>query len=173
MTLTCNDFCGQNWNGLNLSNRNLSGYKLSRTQINGGNLRDSILNGTILEYAQLSGADLTNASLRGADLRNANLEYAQLKNTDFSGANVEGTLFKDNRGLSEETKAVLKARGAIFNGDSVIIDRKWWIEKVVIPLAALVIGSSGITGVWQLLKQKPVNPHLPSPPIEKTLPSRK
>jgi hypothetical protein len=168
MTLTCNDFSGQNWNGRNLSNQNFSGYKLIRTQINGANLRDSILDGTILEYAQLSGADLTNVSLRGADLRNANLEYAQLKSTDFSGANVEGTLFKDNTGLSEETKAVLKARGAILNGDSITIDRKWWIEKVLIPLTTLLIGSSGIVGIWQVSQQKPVNPNSSPPSIEKT-----
>jgi hypothetical protein len=168
MTLTYNDFSGQNWNGRNLSKRNLSGYKLIRTQMNGANLRDSILDGTFLQYAQLSGADLTNVSLRGADLRNANLEYTELKSTDFSGADVQGTLFKDNTGLSEETKAVLKARGAIVNAGSKTIDRKWWIEKVLIPVTTLLIGSSGIVGIWQLLQQKSVNLHSPPPSIEKT-----
>ncbi|NEU71387.1 pentapeptide repeat-containing protein [Hassallia byssoidea VB512170] len=173
MTFTSNDFSSQNWNGRNLCNQNLSGYKLIRTQINGGNLRNSILDGADLEYAQLSGADLTNASLRGADLRNANLEFAQLENTDFRGANVQGTLFKHNTGLSEESKAVLKERGAIFNGDSITIDRKWWVEKVFIPVTALLIGSSGIVGVLQLLQQKTVNPHSPPPSIEKTQPPRR
>ncbi|MBN4003294.1 pentapeptide repeat-containing protein [Nostoc sp. LPT] len=168
MTVTSNNFSGHNWNGHNLSQQNLSGYQLIRTQMNGANLRNSQLDGTILEYAQLSGADLTNASFRGADLRNANLEYAQLKNTDFRGADVQGTLFKDNTGLSEKTKVELKARGAIMNGGSKTIDRNWWIEKVIIPVATLLIGSSGIVGIWQLLQPKSVNPHSPPPFIEKT-----
>lgn len=169
MTLTYNDLSHQNLNGQNLSNQNLSGYKLIRTQINGGNLKDSILDGANLESAQLSGADLTNASLRGANLHNANLEYTQLDGVDFNGADVRGTRLKGSTGLSEETKKILKAKGAILDNTTNDVERKWWIEKVLIPLIGLLIGGSGIVGIWQASQQKPANFKSP-PSIENTQP---
>ena len=154
MTLDRKDFSHQCWNGCNRSNQDLSGYKLVRTQINGGNLRNSILDGARLEHAELCGADLTNASLRGANLRNASLEYAQLNGVDFGGADVQGTRFKNNTGLMEETKKILKERGAIFDDSTNTVDLKWWIKNLLIPLTALIIGSGGIMGIWlELSKQ--------------------
>lgn len=120
-------------------------------------MSNSVLDGAILEYAQLSEADLTNASLRGANLHSANLEYAQLDCADFSGADVRGTRFKGSTGLSEQTKNKLKAKGAILDDATNSVEHKWWIEKVFIPLATLLIGSSGILGIWQISQQKPAN----------------
>lgn len=172
MTNTYKDFSHQDLNGQNLSNQNLSGYRLIHTQINGGNLRDSILDGAILEYAQLSGADLTNASLRGANLHNANLEYTQLNGADFNGADVRGTRFKGSTGLSEEIKKILKAKGAVLDNTTNAVERKWWVEKILIPLITLLIGSGGMLGIWQALQQKPINPNSP-PPIENKQPRSK
>jgi hypothetical protein len=177
MTLNSNTFSGQNLNGRDFSNQDLNGCdfsgqdlskcKFTHTKMNGAILKHSNLNGAILEQAQLSGANLTHASLRGANLSKANLKDAFLEDTDFSGADVEGTLFKGSKGLSEKIKRDLKARGGIFDDDSITIDRKWWIEKVFIPLVTLLIGSGGIIGIWQLLRPKLVNPES-TPPIENT-----
>lgn len=173
MTLTYKDFSHQNLNGQNLSNQNLSACRLIHTQINGGNLSNSILDGAILEYAQLSGANLTNTSLRGANLHNANLEYAQLDGADFSGANVRGTKFKGTTELSEQTKKILKENGAIIDDIPNAFEHKWWIEKVLIPIATLLIGSSGIVGLWQLSQPQSAKSNPSSPSIGNTQPNLK
>lgn len=149
------DFSHNDLNGQNLSCQDLSRCKFIHAQMNGAKLVNTILDGANLEYAQLSGVDLSNASLRGANLRGANLEYAQLDNTDFRGADVQDAQFKGSKGLSENAKKILKGRGAILDDTTNAIDRKWWIEKVLIPLATLLVGSGGILGIWQLSQQKP------------------
>ena len=129
------------------------------TKINGSDLTGCILNGAKLQNAQLAGCDLVNASLRGADLCNANLQYTNLNGADLSGANVQGALFKGTVGLTEKVSRELKARGAIFEDSALhTIDSKWLIQYVVIPLTAILVGSSGFVGILKFLEKQPPSP---------------
>ena len=58
--------------------------------------------------------DLKNLDLSGANLRNLNLSGADLRDVNLTDADVTGTIFGDNKGLTEEDKRDLKRRGAIF-----------------------------------------------------------
>ena len=68
------------------------------------------MSGANLRYANLSGADLRDTDFRGANLRGVNLYLADLR-----GANVNGTLFKDNQGISSALRQQLIVLGAIFD----------------------------------------------------------
>lgn len=124
---------GANLNSANLNSANLGGADLSDANLSGADLRSANLSsanlsGTNLSNADLSGANLSNArlidavlhstNLRNADLRNTNLSGADLSGADLSGAKLKNARFKDNLGLSQETKLNLKRVGAIFE-DSV------------------------------------------------------
>ncbi|OKH52844.1 hypothetical protein NIES2101_13395 [Calothrix sp. HK-06] len=97
----------------------------------------------------------------------------QLEGADFRGADVRGTRFKGSTGLSEQTKKILKENGAIIDDAANAIERTWWIEKVLIPIATLLIGSSGIVGLWQLSQPQSVKSNPSSPSIEHTQPNLK
>ena len=86
------------------SRANLNGAYLSGAYLFGANLFSANLSETYLNGANLSGANLNGADLSGAYLNGASLEKAS----------VLGATFGDNEGISEEIKADLIYRGALF-----------------------------------------------------------
>lgn len=128
------DFAGGNLRGTTLDEIDLSNANLCRTNLRGvqlcdAELTDANLSGANLGGADLSGADLGNANLSdsdlhkaslalanlsGANLSNANLREANLSNTNFSGAKLKEAKFGNNAGITEEIKATLIQKGAIF-----------------------------------------------------------
>lgn len=116
------DLRGANLSGADLKGTDLRGADLSdailrRTDLRGANLRGTtILSHTIFSSATiLSRTILRGANLRSADLRGADLSGAILIRADLSNADVTQTRFGIGIGLSEESKADLIARGAIFD----------------------------------------------------------
>jgi uncharacterized protein YjbI with pentapeptide repeats len=183
-----NDFSYQDWNGCDRKNQDLSYHIFIGTKINGSDLRGCILNGSKLQNAQLCGTDLRNASLRGAnlcnanlngadlrqaiftgaDLSNANLQHTKLNGVDFSGTNVQSALLGGSSGLTQEMKEVLKNGGAIFHESPTTTNIKWWIQYVLIPFTAIIVGSGGIIGLIEHVKKQSSNPVTPSPKTEYT-----
>ena len=84
-------------------------------------LRKAYLRGADLRKANLRGANLSEADLSMADLREAYLSMAYRTSTYFERAwlentsKVEGANFTNTKGISPEQRAILIARGAIFN----------------------------------------------------------
>jgi uncharacterized protein YjbI with pentapeptide repeats len=122
--------------GADLRKANLRGANLSEADLRGANLSMADLRGADLRKANLSMANLSMADLRGADLRGANLSEADLSMADLREAylsmayrtstyferawlentsKVEGANFTNTKGISPEQRAILIARGAIFN----------------------------------------------------------
>lgn len=66
------------------------------------------------DQARARTLDLRNVDLSGANLRNVDLSRADLSRANLTDADVTGTIFGDNKGLTEEDKRNLKRRGAIF-----------------------------------------------------------
>lgn len=86
--------------------RALSIYLVSARDLARSLVNDLVSNQSILD---LSEVDLSGANLRGLDLR-----WVRLTGTNLTHAIVEGTLFRDNPGLTEADKVDLVRRGAIF-----------------------------------------------------------
>lgn len=111
--------------GTRLRGANLRGANLSGTRLSGANLRGANLIGANLSGANLSHGNLSRANLIGANLIGANLRGANLSDTNFSDANFSDADLSDAKviranfgfgfGLSDESKADLSARGAIFD----------------------------------------------------------
>jgi|GEM_PF-5053854 hypothetical protein len=154
MTITNYPYTGKNLSDVNFSNLDLSGNIFNCPKFNGSILKNANFNGTNLQHAQFYGVDLTNATFRGSDLRNTHFEDAQLSCADFMGAVVQDARFIRCTGLTEAAENNLKKRGAILDPISSIIDRRWWIEKVLIPTAALLIGTGGIVSITQVSEHK-------------------
>lgn len=128
------ELVGANLMGCDLKGIDLTGANLTMVNLRGANLTDTDLSEVLLSYAKLSGADLSGAylgdvnlnkanlnraslalaNLSGADLTGASLKEANLTNTNLSGAKLTGARFGNNPGISEEFKAILTQRGAIF-----------------------------------------------------------
>ena len=114
--MACNsfDFSWASFRGADLTDIDLSEANLYRTQFRGADLSGAYLGNANLEKADLRRSSLALANLIGANLQQANLTEANLNQVNFSGAVVTDTKFSDNADLSEEQKADLKQRGAIF-----------------------------------------------------------
>jgi len=120
------------------------GANLKQTKFSGAQLED-----TVFIRADLTGADLSGANLRRANLRGANLPGADLTDTDLSQANVQEARFQGCTGLSKDAKRDLKSRGAILHSSN--SDMKWWVEKVLVPIAVALITSGGIFGIAKVI----------------------
>jgi len=130
---------GANLRGSYLAAANLAGANLMKTILGRADLEEATLNEAelfeanltkshleraSLKYANLARGRLASANLEGANLEGANLKGATLEKASLRGAilartilvgtNVENAIFTDSRGLTEQTKADLIARGAIF-----------------------------------------------------------
>jgi uncharacterized protein YjbI with pentapeptide repeats len=100
----------------NLRDANLTGADLREANLIGADLRDANLSWANLSEADLVVADLRGANLRGANLREANLRDANLKEANLgSWPKVQGVDFTHTKGISPEQRAILIARGAIFD----------------------------------------------------------
>ncbi len=131
----------------NLNEVNLSLANLAHADLSDANLKYANLSSTNLQHAKLNGADLRNVhfdstNLRNADLRNANLSRTNLsrndlRNADLSGAQLNGADLSDSaiedtpslknadlrkaKGLTKEQLEICKAKGALIEEDSAII----------------------------------------------------
>ena len=114
--MACNsfDFSWASFRGADLTDIDLSEANLYRTQFRGADLSGAYLGNANLEKADLRRSSLALANLIGANLQQANLIEANLSQANFSGAIVTEAKFSDDAELSEEQKANLKQRGAIF-----------------------------------------------------------
>ncbi|HLO83798.1 MAG TPA: pentapeptide repeat-containing protein [Nostocaceae cyanobacterium] len=101
----------------NLSGANLYFADLSSADLSYSNLSDADFSYANLNFADLRGANLRDANLNFADLSGVNLSGANLSGVNFMETIVENALFTSSRGLTPQTIADLKSRGAIF-GDS-------------------------------------------------------
>jgi hypothetical protein len=108
------DFAGADLSGVDLSGADLRGANLSETDLSGADFSFANLSEANFSRAHLHESNLIGADLSGADLQEANLIGANLSEADFTSTVVDSTIFGDNRGLTEEDKADLRARGAIF-----------------------------------------------------------
>ncbi|MBE9143796.1 pentapeptide repeat-containing protein [Planktothrix mougeotii] len=123
--LTCSDLRNANLGGADLSgallsDADLTGADLHRVSLALANLSGSNLTNVNLEEANLSNCNLSDANLTGACLKNADLYQAglaltNLVNVDFTGANVKEARLWHDSGISDEVKADLIHRGAIFD----------------------------------------------------------
>jgi len=111
---------GADLSGALLSDTDLSGADLHRVSLALANLSGANLTHANLEEANLSNCNLSDANLTGACLKNADLHQAGLALTnlvdvDFTGANVKEARLWHDSGISDEVKADLIKRGAIFD----------------------------------------------------------
>ncbi len=113
--LSSADLSSANLSSADLSFANLSGANLSDADLSRANLSGANLRGANLSDAKLRDADLSRADLSRADLSRANLSDANLSRANLSDADVTQTRFGIGIGLSDESKADLIARGAIFD----------------------------------------------------------
>jgi Pentapeptide repeats (8 copies) len=111
-----------------LVNTKLQGADLSGANLSGKHLPGSYVtiseNGANLSHADLTEANLTKANLSFTDLTRTNFSRANLSDTDLTGANlsqiildgaiVTNTRFENNEGMTEELRADLEHRGAVF-----------------------------------------------------------
>ena len=130
------------------------------------NLGDSNLQGANLTFTNLSDANLSNADLSNADLRDSKLKRTKFSNTDLTNTIVEGARFRDNEGISEDSKLDLKKRKAILTYDirEVLLnwkelhdsDREWMIEagkSEEIPDGTILIHENGsIAALYIILR---------------------
>ncbi len=159
--LSGSNLTGAQLNGADLSNARLNGAKLRDAQLRGANLTEAELCGTHLTNVNLNGANLRRADLTGADLRRADLRNTNLRDTNLSGADVRGAKFKGSNGLTEDVKHDLKDGGAIFHQDMLgVVDTRWWIQYVIVPLTVALIGGGGIIGI--IGSQKREHPSQPT-----------
>jgi uncharacterized protein YjbI with pentapeptide repeats len=93
--------------GVDLRNLYFSGMDFSGLDLRAANLKGCHLNNATMVGSDLTDTDLTDASLVHACFRGANLIGAK-----FVGAVVAGADFARAKGLSLETKAYLKLKGA-------------------------------------------------------------
>ena len=114
--MACNsfDFSWASFRGADLTDIDLSEANLYRTQFRGADLSGAYLGNANLEKADLHRSSLALANLIGANLQKANFTEANLSQANFSGAIVTEAKFSDNADLSEDQKADLMQRGAIF-----------------------------------------------------------
>lgn len=141
------NYAGQNLNGENLSNQpNLLRSNFTGTQLSGANLSGSNLNGSILEQANMFEADLSNTKLRGCNLKKANLKFAQLTGADLRGVEVEDACFIGSKGITQYTKKILIAQGAIFEENADRPQDRKIVEKLTIMIAivSVIVGSQGL-----------------------------
>jgi uncharacterized protein YjbI with pentapeptide repeats len=104
--------------GVELSGANLSGKYLPGSYLGiyetGANLSHADLTEANLTKANLSFTDLTRTNFSGANLSDADLTGANLSQIILDGAIVTNTRFENNEGMTEELRADLEHRGAVF-----------------------------------------------------------
>ena len=98
-------FPGARMRDKDLSGRDLTGAELDGADLQGADLRGAVLRDAgLVETAwagtRLDGADLTGAYLKGSDLHNAE--------------SMSGALLVNTDGLTDEQRAVCRAKGAVF-----------------------------------------------------------
>ena len=107
---------------------------LEKADLSSADLRGAILSRIDLSKVTLKGADLTEvdlskislkeSDLTEVDLSNVDLTKADLGSANLSGANLEGALSLKNadlrgvKGLTEDQKVACRAKGAIFDEDT-------------------------------------------------------
>ncbi|MEM9007913.1 MAG: pentapeptide repeat-containing protein [Cyanobacteria bacterium P01_F01_bin.86] len=108
------DLRGADLRGTDLSEANLRSAKLRRATLSHAVLSHADFSYAVLSRAIFRNADLSGAILSGALLSDAVLCGAVLQDTDLSDALVGKATFGNNPGITEQDKADLKQRGAIF-----------------------------------------------------------
>ncbi len=108
------DLSYSNLRGADLTDAELSEANISRAKLGGADLSGADLGSADLSYCDLHRASLALANLGGANLSHANLQDANLSQTNLNGVQVHQAKFSPQAGLSEDLKASLEERGAVF-----------------------------------------------------------
>ena len=109
------DLSGALLSDANLSQADLHRVSLVLANLSGANLIGVNLTEANLSNCNLSDANLTNACLKDADLYQAGLALTNLTGVDFTRTQVKEARLWHDAGLSEDLKADLIQRGAIFD----------------------------------------------------------